>query len=625
MPSQRLRQHHHEPSQTAQTTQTAQTAPHQKRSVRSTISPFTKRLRRLSYYVKRIQLSYPSRYYRAAIVVFLLFFSCIYVWRSARLYGLMTDISFWFEDGSRADHIPNQTSTLLARSSEASVNLWRHTDSNCPPETNVPDKRLYGTGSETCYAVGLPSSRIPKPGDPASFWQMNSRAFSYSSKPFCLYGRSMNNLLSFDPRGSSSCNVVSVQNLTLHDARTSGLNESCAAFRTRHIANMFGKEIFTDFQEWRDRLVRNRKVQPSKRDPLFWASSFAIIIPKYPWSYNICHYNRIWNFVIWIIRNLKLFVPDADQIDHIHVFYRAGYQYTMPWHIGIRDATLQALQNETKLKITVAKLRFDRRYAFQCIRRGILLGREGRIDAFPFFNDTEVWKSSQQNDESHWPSIPHHALWLRQAVAHYSGLPNIGNFSGPHIGTFHSVSIPPRTVAVLRRSPLSKRRLTVRGKAFLNKTLIKLCAKYKMKLAYVRTSAAMSFKDQAALTRSIGVAVGLHGANMVNTIFMQPGGSLFEIFPWRYVRFYYASGANSGLRYSFHEPRGGIDRNCEFTHTGCAFKYRESIIYLTESDQKEIYTRLDKAIGHFAELHRTYPSGNIPLTRDGDLYRFAPP
>lgn len=511
-------------------------------------------------------------------------------------------------------------------SGEFSANLWRHVDYNCPPEADPPNPELYGTGTERCYAIGLPerSSIQPIKGEPAVFWQMNSRALCYTNKPACLFGHRMDNFLSFEPRGSGSCHVLSVKHNKASDARGTGLNESCAAFRKRYIAQMFGTESFRSFDEWYAEAlasVNAKKISRARR-AIAWRSDFAIVIPKYPWSYNICHYGRMWNYVMWVIRNLHLFVPDANSITHIHIFFRVGFRYQMLWHQGMHNATIEAVERETGIKLSVAKLRFDHHFNYQCVKQGIWLGREGRVDAFPFFNDSDVWLPVHQINDNHWPTIPHDALWLRQVVSKWSGLPDIGNFSGPHIGIFRSILVPPRRVAVLQRSPRSHRRLTPSGNEWLMSTLRDLCKRYNMELANIRVSGATPFKEQVTIMSRVGISIGLHGANLVNTWFQPAGGALFEIFPWRYVRYYYAAGSNSGLRYSYHEPVGGKDRKCNFTSIYCAYLYRESLIYLTQTDRRIIYKRIENALAYVANLHQQYPNGVIPLRREGNVYYF---
>lgn len=515
--------------------------------------------------------------------------------------------------------------SIRSNSQTPSILQWPHPQHNFPDEQSPPDPSLYATGQERCFALGYPDSAAPRPakGHPAAFWQMNSRALCYSAKPICIYGHTMRNLLSFEKRGSSSCHVLSVHDRVVHDAANNGLNESCAAFRNHFIAQMYGREVFRDFDHWNASANANSKTT-STRKPIAWESDFAILIPKYAWSYNICHYNRIWNFVIYVLRNLHLFVPgDVSAIKHVDILFRSGYRYDEHWHSGLRKATIPALQREIGKTISVGKLRYNYRFDFQCIRRGILLGAEGRVDAFPFFNDTPVWRPEQNSDDSHWPVIPHDSIWFRNVILKYGGFPPVANLSANESSpVFRSIPVPPRKIAVLQRSPRSKRRLTMSGKRWLDETLHDLAERYGMKLEYIRTSAGMSLAQQVNKVRDVGIAVGLHGANMVNTMFMPPGGAFFEIFPWRYVRFYYVGGGNSGLRYSYHEPEGGIERHCAFNSSTCFMKYRESLIYLTEKDRLTIQKKLEKTVAYVAELHRRYPNKMIPLRKVGNTYHF---
>ena len=100
---------------------------------------------------------------------------------------------------------------------------------------------------------------------------------------------------------------------------------------------------------------------------------------------------------------------------------------------------------------------------------------------------------------------------------------------------------------------------------------------------------------------------------------MPPASAIFEMFPFRYVRYYYASGANSGLRYSFHEASTGIDHNCD-ANPSCFFMYRESELNFVEEDRHVVEQRIDNAMRYILNLHSRFPSGRIPLERRGNFY-----
>lgn len=575
------------------------------------------------------------------------------------VFGVKRRISFYKDDDDLVAHMmrpgvhvprdPVLRSKLAAlidnRVGDSKVTLWRRIDTDCPPEHDPPDPALYGSGTERCFAVGLPPHattsffRSPPHGDPAAFWQMNSRALCVSHRPMCLHGARMSKWLSFEPRGSTTCDVLGVErHSSVVQASNAGLNESCAAFRRRFVASIFGSEDFrSDYHAWEteakalyDRRQQERYTQ--NRVPVRWVAQDAdlvVVVPKYPWQNNICHYGRLWNFVLWTLRNLdRLGVNTGDQQTHpikkVKVLFRARPSKDLPWHRGLREVTIQALRDELGMEVSVSHMRKDLNAEFQCSRAPTLwLGQEGRIDAFPFLNDTPVWLPSHQASDTHWPAIPHDSLWLRNALARAFQLPLAANWSA-ETGSFTSIPVPPRVVAVLQRSRRSRRRMTQSGHAWFEGMLQRLCTQYGMELRHVRVSFGTPFEEQVRQLHDVGISVGLHGANIVNSMFQPAGGALFEIFPWRYVRYYYAAGANSGLRYSFHEPIAGSDPNCSSASVYCAFRYREAIVYLTEIDRWRVYARLKHVFEYIDNLHQQYPEGYIPIRRDGNLYRFGP-
>lgn len=481
-------------------------------------------------------------------------------------------------------------------------------------EQYPPDPALYGMSTEKCFVLG-------DNGPP--LWHMNSRALCSINAPLCLFGHHLQHLYTFTPRGSASCDVVNIRNIPTAEAFLRadklGLNESCAALRERRVISMFGGAQFVEWESWVADLRRRRHARG--HHPASWNSEFAIIVPKYQWSWNICHYNRIWNYISYVIRNLHTFAPYAPRnLSRVDVLFRSGLVYDANWPKGLREATLPVLEAETGYRIYVGKLRYHPGRDFQCIKRGVILGAEGRVDAFPFLNDSDIWTEEEQRTDTHWPTIPADSLWLRQAVFTTLRLPPAGIFDGPGIGTFRSVPVPPKRIALLERSVRSRRRLTRSGRLWFDTMINDLAGKYGFEIRLVRFSRDMSLREQIELVQDTGVAIGLHGANLVNTMFMPAGAAMFEIFPWRYVRFYYAAGANSGLRYSYHEPEAGIDRHCGFDKR-CFMRYRESVIYLSDTDRDSIQRRIENAIKYLVRLHVLFPNGTIPLQKDGNVYR----
>jgi hypothetical protein len=517
-----------------------------------------------------------------------------------------------------------------------------------PPERELPPEALYGTSDERCIALGDRSEDV-RSGTAAErqLWQPNSRAMCYMGSPVCLYGTRLEKVLSFAPRGSGRCEVMSVKTGMTRRMESAEMDgDSCARFRQRRITSMFGEqEVFyaAGFEEFR---ATNGSIKlPHRRHyhAIEWHddtsaatageqeaadahSSLSIVIPKYDWSWNICHYNRIWQYVVHVIRNLHLFVPDTSSVKSISITFRAKYPYNNAWATGIREATLPALERLTGLKISVDKARYSRHRDFLCWHRAIFLGQEGRVDAYPFLNDTDVWSKRNQIFDDHMPSIPHDSLWLRSVTYETFGLHPVGNTTeraldgsiGGNV-TFTSIPVPPLVVAHVLRSAWSKRRFSSASRHWFDTTLRATAEEYGIAVREVRFNKNMKLAQQASIMRDVGLAVGVHGANFVNTIFMPPAAALFEIFPWRYVRYYYAGGANSGLRYSFHEVAQGHDHHCSASPS-CFFKYREAQMDLSADDQKTVSLRLHRAMKYLRDVNEAFPTGHIPLVRSGNSY-----
>jgi hypothetical protein len=478
-------------------------------------------------------------------------------------------------------------------------------------EDERPPPALYGTSGERCFAVGVNDAA-------GALWQVNSRALCYNPNPVCLYGGRLDELVSFKERGSGECVVLYTNTHTVKRASIAQMDGSCARFRMHRVMSMLSganERHERDFHAWQ-RKVTSAAGAPHREFPIEWQPDLAIVVPKYDWSVNICHYNRIWQYILFVIRHLRLFVPDVTGIRDIHILFRAKADYNNSWAAGLRAFTVPVVEQETGYKITVSKIRHDSRVGHKCLRRAIFLGREGRVDAYPFLNDSEIWSKEFQIDDNHVPSIPHDSLWFRRAAYAAFGLPDVAEFAD---GSFKSIPIPPLRLGILQRSAKSRRRFSADSGRWFDELLERLSRRYGFELRHVRFLAGSSLASQASLVRDIGLAVGIHGANFVNTIFMPPAAALFEVFPFRYVRYYYAAGANTGLRYSFHEASSGTDYHCD-ADVRCFFMYRESEISLNEVDRRALEQRVDTAMRYLVRLHATFPSGRIALERRGNSY-----
>ena len=494
---------------------------------------------------------------------------------------------------------------------------------------DVVRKRVFGK-RERCFIVGN--------NDKAEImWQMNSRALCVV-EDMCLSGQKMDQVRTMGwIEGGLECGIVKAGNgrLKVRDHASVNSENRCRDIvRERLVMKAYGEEIVEDNQRWLQRLSRKRYngLGAGRMKAVEFKSNFAIIVPKYQWTHNICHYSRVWNYIAHVIRNLKAYgVTEEDHEGTIDVLYRSGIAYDKTWMVGLKEALIDQLQEETGLNINVGRLRHDRFREAQCVHKAIMLGSEGRVDSLPFLNDTSVWSRQHNLLDEHWPTIPRQSLLLREAM--YKKL-NLGrlSFFGEGDGRFGlngevaRIKVPPLTVAYVVRSTRSKRRFGIMTKAWFGKLVYSLATEMGFEVQEVSFNKQMPMKEQVGQLRNAGVVTGIHGANFVNTMFMPPGGALVEMFPYRYARAYYMNGGNAGLRYSFHVTRSGKDQGCSWS-PNCFLKYRESRMDFDSTDKRQTEAVLRKAMLYIKLLHKRFPEGTIELERieDEDACRIPLP
>lgn len=107
----------------------------------------------------------------------------------------------------------------------------------------------------------------------------------------------------------------------------------------------------------------------------------------------------------------------------------------------------------------------------------------------------------------------------------------------------------------------------------------------------------MSFSDQyAEMRRDVRLAIGIHGANIVNAMFLRPGAALVELFPYGFDHDMYKRGGNAGVRYEGYsmststvEPFKDIRKfksilECTRRVNECKAHYRDAKLNATRKD-----------------------------------------
>lgn len=227
---------------------------------------------------------------------------------------------------------------------------------------------------------------------------------------------------------------------------------------------------------------------------------------------------------------------------------------------------------------------------YVCFRRAIV---PGFLKARFFVNDIEYpsTKPSLQSSKEGAPIVPRDSLRMRERVsALFDQTPAFAKKE--------------KEIMLLDRT--GSRR--VFGNETRDKVLAMMAkvAKEKDYKFTVTNFQNMKFTEQYQVMKKVSIAVGIHGANLVNTMFMPPLSVLLEIFPYGFRHEMYVNGGNAGLKYMSHMMKEGapfegpnhyktVDQ-CIKLNQQCKVHYRDATLEVSDGDMADMERLLKQAI-----------------------------
>lgn len=181
-----------------------------------------------------------------------------------------------------------------------------------------------------------------------------------------------------------------------------------------------------------------------------------------------------------------------------------------------------------------------------CANNAIIPGPRSALDDWPFF-------PSQPSLSTESILVSPLALSFRRAAYEYARIPSfLNNFV--YNSKVSKSDIPRMQIMYAKRGGRwqGRRTLTSGDEIWLNNTLHS--QGMEVKTVIVNDYKSITFAEQVRAFQNSGMVVGVHGANLVNAMFVPPFGALVEIVPrggdgdvqWRRC---YEGGMNSGLRH----------------------------------------------------------------------------
>lgn len=349
---------------------------------------------------------------------------------------------------------------------------------------------------------------------------------------------------------------------------------------------------------------------------------YNVVVPQYAWTHNIYHFARQW-LNVWRVlderRRGLIWGEDGVKSKKVWIGFKRVGVWGGDWHKGFRELVVEILRRSLGDggAVDVGFLYEDNEMDSVCVEDAVVLGGEWDDDAFLFLNGSRVRSSP--------PMVGSEALRFKEEVRRTLGFDNRVKMDGSK----RWIKVPPKVVGYLVRVAKDKgvlgkgkdggrknlREFYREDEVWFQNILKGKVEKYGLQLKIVDWDERnYTFAQQVGLMQGIGAAVGIHGANLVNSMFMPSFGALFEIMPYHYPKAYYYAGSNSGLRYSSHDLIYGKEHNCS-EYVWCHLPYRDIEIRLSNDDRVSVEKHLEDLCEYLAEINRKYPSGWAPLRK----------
>uniref|UniRef100_A0A7S1XFB8 Glycosyltransferase 61 catalytic domain-containing protein n=1 Tax=Compsopogon caeruleus TaxID=31354 RepID=A0A7S1XFB8_9RHOD len=119
---------------------------------------------------------------------------------------------------------------------------------------------------------------------------------------------------------------------------------------------------------------------------------------------------------------------------------------------------------------------------------------------------------------------------------------------------------PPKTrekMVYLART--GRRSFTSSSEQLIMSTLRNFCVARGLELVVANIDSTTSIEDQILIMYDAALAIGIHGANLVNLLFLPARSAIIEIFPFGFEHNMYENGANAGIFYSRYQIHQGVE------------------------------------------------------------------
>lgn len=341
-----------------------------------------------------------------------------------------------------------------------------------------------------------------------------------------------------------------------------------------------------------------------------WLPGVSIVVPEYPYPKNIYHFANVVAQIAHVTDHLATLLPDQN-VSTLNLVMH-GAENKQQWQSSLFELTLR---RRIKSKYPNTKVHYmSESKEHLCMKNAIVMGRRGHVNVWPFANSTFVPTDGY--------SIPADAVRFKRAV-----FDEVGIKCELPSGASGKSCLPPKRVGYARRSSGSMRSFPDQDEKWFVSMLEEECTRAGFELKSFMTKAEQPLEDQVRTFAEVGLVVGIHGANLVNSLFMRPFSGLLEVFPTEAVNRCYYAGSNSGLRYFAHESstRASAEESGCPENNRCREQLRHRKVKLgAQDDRNTIQAYVREGIEHIEKLHARFGEGvEVRLDEDSGFYRIV--
>lgn len=491
-----------------------------------------------------------------------------------------------------------------------------------------------------------PPAFIPHPPDKCHFyaaagpsWRFNSRALCLSSS-LCLNLSSpaaSHRIAAFLPSSPPSATVCQLSTSrfasALPWADRPPSSDTCQGLQRELVSCAHGPGLKRNGPQF-----PRISAAPAASGRAAWLEHLTLVVPSYPYPANIYHYGNVLASVAHVAGHLQALLEDwglghvhapggaaapyfADgiaRVTRVNVLFE-GSRNTNAWQAKLLEMLWTHRLQKGGVEVETIYLPEWGADEQLCVRNAIVLGRRGSVNVWFFPNATSVPLDGL--------AVPADAVEFKRAV--YKGVSVEARL--PEVDAVRVAELPPLVLGYARRLGAqdakggnvhlvgTKRRFSDDDEAWFVEMLRNETDASGVKLHMFTTSANDSLAEQVRNIAGVGFVVGIHGANLVNAVFMHPFGALLEIFPGNADSPCYIAGSNSGLAYYRHtstEEATPAETGCSLEDRICQKKTRQRLVKIGRAEDREaVRGHVKMGLRHLTALHQKYPGG-VPVTYD---------